>query len=355
MLTLVWFFSLHCAEERKLSAARKLDAIAKFARLRYRDGVIAKMQAARRSGRVVTHTARKTVLALMLTAFATGAFAWDPSGPLPVDGPKEPVCGFVKNSRYLEEDAVTQGLAIDLAVIGPARVNEPVTLRLFVHQKPGDIAVNNLQVEHEKYIHLIGVRDDLNEFFHIHPVKIGPGVWEVTHTFTNGGNYKIWTDARYQDGSYVFGHPLLTLAGSLGAPAAVKSDRPDYAARDGYQVTFKHTEPLIAGRVSSLQFLIRDAGGREIETENFLGAPMHLVMVKDDLTVYLHAHPGHDDPPQPVISFSQILPKEGGYKLFAQFRPKGTTLGPDEAILVEFRVNALKELASASAAASSGK
>jgi hypothetical protein len=266
--------------------------------------------------------------------------------PVPPGAPKDPVCGFMKNAHYLEASSVTQGLAVDMVAVGPVRINEPVTLRFFVRQKPGDIAVNDLQVEHEKLMHVIGVRDDLKEFFHIHPVKVAPGTWEVTHVFSHGGTYKIWAEVGFLDGSYSFGQPELSVSGDIGEAAtnaATTSDRPDYERRAGYQITFKHTEPLVNGRTTSLQFLIRDAAGKEIQTENFLGASMHMVMVKDDLGVCLHAHPVDVGFADPVISFSQIFAKPGNYKLFAQFRPKGCNLPPDDAILAEFRVQVKPE------------
>jgi hypothetical protein len=261
--------------------------------------------------------------------------------PVPPGAPKDAVCGFAKNGHYVEASAVTDGLVVDMVAVGPVRINEPVTLRFFVKVKPGDIAVNDLQVEHERLMHVIGVRDDLKEFFHIHPVKVAPGTWEVKHVFTHGGNYKIWAQVAFLDGSYSFGQPELSVSGDLGE-AATNSDRPDYEQRAGYQITFKHTEPLVSGRTTSLQFLIRDAAGKEIQTDNFLGASMHMVMVKDDLGVCLHAHPVDVGFADPVISFSQIFEKPGNYKLFAQFRPEGCNLPPDDAILAEFRVRVEK-------------
>jgi hypothetical protein len=260
----------------------------------------------------------------------------DPQGP--AGAPKDPVCGFLKNAHYLEASEVTQGLAVDMAVTGPARVNEPVTLRFYVVNKPGNVAVNDLQVEHEKYIHVIGVRDDLREFFHIHPVKTGPGTWEVKHVFLHGGSYKIWAEVAFLNASYSFGQPVLVVSGDVGGQKIVAADRPDYEMRSGYQITFKHTEPLVNGRTTSLQFLIRDAAGREAETEDFLGAAMHMVIVKDDMSMCLHAHPVDVGFADPVITFSEIFSKPGKYKLFAQFRPKGTDLRGDDAILVEFPV-----------------
>jgi hypothetical protein len=271
-------------------------------------------------------------------AWASGVVKGDQPGPAPA--PKDPVCGFARNGHYLEAASVTQGLVVDMEVVGEAKINQPVKLRLLVRQKPGDIAVENLQLEHEKYLHVIGVRDDLGEFFHIHPVKTGPGVWEVKHVFPHGGNYKIWAEVGFLDASYSFGQPQLSLSGDFGK-TDTSTDRPDYEVRSGCQITFKHTEPLVSGRTSSLQFLIRDAAGKEIETENFLGASMHMVMVKDDLSVCLHAHPINPGFPDPVIGFSQIFSKPGRYKLFAQFRPKGTDLPVDEAILAEFQVEVM--------------
>jgi hypothetical protein len=275
-----------------------------------------------------------TFLFLFLLVSETGAH--DGAGAPAVSGPKDPVCGFLKDFRYLEADKVDLGLAANLVVVDAAQINQPVTLRLLVRRQPGNLAVGNLQLEHEKFIHLIGVRDDLNEFFHVHPVKVSPGVWEVTHTFTHGGNYKIWTDVRYQDVSYAFGQPSLPLSGNFGDPGKVVFR--DHAESSGYQVTFKHTEPLVAGRNASLQFLIRDAAGREVETDDYLGAPMHLVIVRDDLLIYRHAHPEHQDLPEPTIIFNQIFPQPGIYKLFTQFRPHASALPPDDAILTEFYV-----------------
>ena len=253
---------------------------------------------------------------------------------------KEPVCGFTLNSHYLDSASVTSGPVVQMATVGSAQLSQPTVLRFLIYQKPDNAAIDNLQLEHEKYIHVVGVRDDLSVFFHIHPVKIAPGVWQVTNNFTEAGNYKIWADVHYHDSSYAFAQPLLAIPGSLPASAPPISPT-NYALASGYQVTLKHTEPLLAGNAASLQFLIRDSHGREIVTENFLGAPMHLVIVKDDLSVYRHAHPEHQENPDPLVSFNQFFPDPGNYKLFAQFRPLGTSLPAEEAILATFLIRVL--------------
>jgi hypothetical protein len=270
---------------------------------------------------------------LLLFAYSTLA-----QNSLPPPRATEAICGFTSNYRYWDADNIKQGLSVDMFV-GDAQAGHPVNLRFYVNRKPGDFPLDDLQVEHERLIHVIGVRDDLGEFFHIHPVKTGPGTWRVSHTFTNGGNYKIWCDVKYQSVSYGVAQPSLTVSGKIDAPRTPLEVK-ERAAASGYDITLIHSEPLAIGKTNLLQFMIRDARGDPLQTENFLGAPMHLVLIRDDLSVYLHAHPEHrefinsTDP----IRFFELFPRPGTYKLFAQFRPKGSTLPQGEAILAEFCV-----------------
>jgi len=253
----------------------------------------------------------------------------------------EPICGFKGRYFFYQAAQVQRGLSVELFV-GDARVNQPVTLRFHVTEKPRGFPIDDLQIEHQKLIHILGVRTDLNEFFHVHPVKVEPGLWAATHVFTNGGNYQIWSDVKYRGTSYIFAHPVLTVAGPIrdAATNVVSAGR---VRKDGYQIALKHSEPLVAGGTNQLQFRIEDLRGNPVRTENFLGAPMHLILVKEDLSVYLHAHSdNHTTIVDPTIYFTQTFPQPGRYKLFAQFRPNKTKLPPEESILAEFQVDVVK-------------
>src|SRR5947208_6244323 len=128
---------------------------------------------------------------LVLGTLIPGASAQETNAPPPPAA--DPICGFIAGPHvYSETSQIKQGLSVDI-FLGQPRVNQPVTLRFFIHQKPRNNPVDQLQIEHEKFIHVLGVREDLKEFFHLHPLKVSPGMWEVSHTFTEPGNYKIWT------------------------------------------------------------------------------------------------------------------------------------------------------------------
>jgi hypothetical protein len=250
---------------------------------------------------------------------------------------KEPICGFQAKHFYLNADAIKQGVSVDL-LVGDLQIRTPVTLRFLVSQKPRGFPLDELQVEHEKLIHVIGVRDDLQEFFHVHPVKIDSGLWGVDHVFTNGGNYQVWSDVKYRGVSYSFAHPRLVVAEGQGEKAR-KVDRKDRGSDSGYEVRFNHSEPLSVVKTNRLQFAIHDAAGNPVATDNFLGAAMHLVIVSKDLSVFLHAHPENHNVVTTNVYFSQMFPEKGVYKLFLQYRPSTANLGRDEALLAEFYVN----------------
>lgn len=271
------------------------------------------------------------------TAAIIGLAAWSGSAQSSV-GPifplNEEICGFTRSYFRHDADQVRQGLAVEL-LVGDVQANHPVTLRFLVNLKPRSLPVDDLQVEHEKLMHVLGVRDDLSEFVHLHPSRAGPGLWAVSHTFTNRGSYKLWTEVKYRGASYVFGHSRLRVAD----PAPNPTPAPDPARGDchsGYQLSFNSTEPLRVGRTNQLEFTLHAADGGKTLTENFLGAPMHLVIVKDDLSVMLHAHPENHRPGQPVFRFHQVFPRPGTYKLFAQYRPQELKLPLDDALLAEF-------------------
>jgi len=255
--------------------------------------------------------------------------------PKPLLSPTtEAVCGFIAGKAYyLEASDVKQGLAVDMFV-GDARVGQPTKLRFYINQKPGGYPVDNMQIEHEKFMHVVGVRDDLSHFFHIHPVKVAPGAWVVTHVFTSAGDYKIWSDVKWRGASYSFGQPLLSVSGRIGEVDSHTAGAE--AFQSGYKVSFHHNKPLTTGNTNLLEFNIRDANGAPVATENYLGAPMHLVLVRTDLSVFLHAHPEPLGKFTSAITFRQTFQEAGDYKLFAQFRPQKTKLPADEAILVEF-------------------
>jgi hypothetical protein len=77
----------------------------------------------------------------------------------------------------------------------PARpaAGQPATLTLTV-RGTGGAAVKDFAVVHEQKVHLIIVRDGLDQFAHLHPEVDAQGTMTVRHTFPTGGTYLLFAD-----------------------------------------------------------------------------------------------------------------------------------------------------------------
>lgn len=269
---------------------------------------------------------------------------------------------------YHEENDVKEGPVINLnATPVPLLSLATTTLDFFVNQKPErtPITTSQLELEHTKLIHVIGVRSDLNEFFHIHPnPTVDPGHLTVAYAFQNPGLYKIWSEIKKDGVNHAFGHPEIDVRGE-GATTSQRT--PDLNARNivvgDYQVLLAVDEPVAKGHEHEFSFDIHTSSGDEVALEDYLGAQMHLTLIKDNLKQFIHTHPeegGHTHSSNPiqavlahgteeipgamhdatgadeVINFHVLFPEAGLYKAFAQFRPKGISLPPDEALTSAF-------------------
>ena len=276
--------------------------------------------------------------------------------------------------QYHEAKDVTQGLVVNLILFEQQlAAGEPVRIGFEVANrsqgKDTHVDSNTLELEHTKLMHVLGVRSDLNEFLHIHPIP-GPfnaldDVFMQEYIFQKPGRYKIWAEIKKDGIIHTFGQQEIIVTGS----GAVEEKQVEYGRskivgnpQAGiYQVLLHHEDKVQATKNTPLHFEIHDANGKEIEVEPYLGADMHLNLIRDDLTELIHTHPGgaahehtyelikrvyadtgHDHGSMMAsdhgIPFEVVFSKPGLYRAFAQFRPKGTNLPQDEALIASFWV-----------------
>ena len=281
---------------------------------------------------------------------------------------------------FHEEGEVAEGLAVYFrAIPTPAVVSIPTALGFAVNMKPGNIPVpaSSLEVNHEKLMHVIGVRSDLNEFFHIHPEPFEGGIFAMPYVFSAPGTYKLWSEVTKDGVTHSFGHPALEVQGAGAREQKEVSFIRNVTVGD-YQVILRMKEPVAKGHEHDLSFDVHTKGGNEVVLENYLGVQMHLAVIKDDLTRFIHAHPeeagghshgflpfvqeaqanggdvhSHDAPTgeDETVNFHVVFPEAGLYKVFPQFRPLGIGLPQDEALTAGFWIE-VKEKATLSTTAS---
>lgn len=268
-----------------------------------------------------------------------------------------------------EEGSVAEGLVVNLNYSPlPASVDEPIKVDFFVNEKPGNKPLTDLEIEHTKFMHVIGVRDDLEEFFHVHPEVSADmeGVWSIEHQFASPGLYKLWSEVKRGGITHTFGHPEISVKGE----APETSEEAKMFAKNlivgndelgNYQIALSYDEPITAGLEMDLVFSVSTATGGIAELEPFLGENMHLAIIRDDLKTFIHTHPEagnhhdqaaalipivyangeepHEESEHKKISFHVTFTEPGIYRAFAQFRPSGIELPPDESLVAGFWIS----------------
>jgi hypothetical protein len=247
--------------------------------------------------------------------------------------------------------------------------------------------------EHGKLMHLFLVREPgLDVFAHLHPVKRDRQNFESTLPPLPGGSYHLYADVTYETGA----SDTLTAAVNIPEPTADKAESasasrdPDDSWRiaktfdagrqdlesplaEDYTMTWLGHPPLAPNQPVSLRFAVRDASGRPVLLEPYLGMRGHLALRRDDGSVFTHLHPGGtaamaamqlavlraegklpleaafgaDDPicqlppaspgeqawlrgnasaDLSTVSFPYAFPKPGSYRLWVQVKVKGQIL-----------------------------
>nr|WP_263324863.1 hypothetical protein [Neobacillus sp. Marseille-Q6967] len=175
--------------------------------------------------------------------------------------------------------------------------------------------VSNLEVNHEKLLHLIVVSTDLNEYQHLHPETTSePGVFKVTHSLKEG-EYKAFVDIKPKGKTYAV-EPIEFMIGEKHDDQSDDSLTVDAGLTkevDGHQVTLK---PSSLNTKDEIKLTFDLAG--EIP-EPYLGALGHVVILDEKGENYIHVHPLEGDQPVFVTKFTE----PGVYKIWAEFQFNG--------------------------------
>ncbi len=227
----------------------------------------------------------------------------------------------------------------------------PADLSFRIKDKQG-ATVKDLQIVHEKPIHLIVVSTDLAEFYHIHPEVQADGSYKVTHTFPNGGAYRLYADFTPKDSAQVVEQIDVKVEGASRPNTDLVVDTKLEKIVDGLKVVMKPSTDLIVGQQLTLDFQMFDAAsGKPVsDLQNYLGELAHFVLISQDLKDYVHVHPmakgktmnSMNMPKRKMDDHSEVdskagegrsevsahtsFPRAGIYKIWAQFQRGGKVI-----------------------------
>lgn len=216
------------------------------------------------------------------------------------------------------------------------RAGEPVRFRLIVADPATHQPVADYALIHDKRFHLFVVSQDLEHFAHIHPEQQPDGSWAIDHTLSKPGYYRVYSDFLPMGGTpQVIARTLATqgyrgdLASSI---ATLVPDRSFVKTVDGttLRLAFEPSS-IVAGQTMKLRYEVSADGRPVTDLEPYLAAWGHTLVLSEDALEYIHAHPIEYLPPDaaeakggPTITFDAMFPKPGRYRLWTQFKRRGT-------------------------------
>jgi len=219
------------------------------------------------------------------------------------------------------------------------KAGEEVNLNFSLTDNETKQQIKDLEIVHEKILHLIIVSENLAYFDHIHPEMNSDGSLSVKTKFDKGGDYVLFADLtpRGEKKNQVFDLQLKV----EGAPVENIPLTPrNTFETEGYTAVMT-TEPsdLTINKSTEIIVNIKKNGKDVTNLENYLAALGHMVVISENASTYLHVHPmesgGKGDHGNmkmdsekvtksgPNVVFYTNFTKPGTYKVFAQFNPGG--------------------------------
>lgn len=222
------------------------------------------------------------------------------------------------------------------------KAGEPATLAISVFSRAlNNALVREFDIQHERPMHLLLVRQDLGVFAHEHPEPASDGIFRLTHTFPQAGDYTLFVDVAPKGAGGQVMPVRFKVDGKKGERFQIAADKLTGETSSGsLRVTFAETE-FPAGKTLRMACLVRDAktGAPVNDIQPYLGALGHLILVGEDGETFVHSHPDELDPlagRDGKLAFLARFPKAGRYRGWVQVQRGGVVeTGPFTVSAVE--------------------
>ncbi len=202
--------------------------------------------------------------------------------------------------------------------------------------------------DHGKMVHMFLIREgSLDAFAHVHPLRLGGHAYALAVPPLPAGRYQIYCDLTYEGGASSTAVTSVDLPAPPPAAAAAalsdsslepdlddswatyspnvvpgpKEPEPLFRLEDGTTVRWKAQKPIRAQSETPLQFEIRDAAGKPLALEPYMGMQSHAAVRRADGAVFSHLHPSGNFSMAAQSFFAAKLARETGTAVLTHHSP----------------------------------
>lgn len=226
---------------------------------------------------------------------------------------------------------------------------KPVNI-VYKIKNDNDETLKKFDTVHEKIMHFIVVRKDLQYFQHLHPeFNTSTGEFTIQVNFPTDGPFRIFPDFTPGDDNpqklpvTVFSDINVGDLSQYKAQS-VTPDTQTTKTYGDYEITF--TVPKVKAQKEFTYGLTIEKNDTPVnDLEIYLGALGHSVIIKEGTLDFIHTHALENNQSKhgqvqqhgstgnaskgPEIRFSTMLPEYGLYKQFTQFQHQGNVITAD--------------------------
>ncbi len=187
------------------------------------------------------------------------------------------------------------------------------TLTFTINELDSGNPVSNIEIAHDKIMHVVLVRNDLKYFDHIHTQQANPGIFSVPYVFSAPGSYRVWIDFTINGMQHIVDFDLNVSGSPKSEPERLY----------GINVMMNLSDAITIGEASKISFIVTESGNPVAIIEKFLAANAHMIVIDEGLEEFGHAHDEQFDRDN-ILAFEHNFIKSGLHKIWVQFSVNGT-------------------------------
>lgn len=180
------------------------------------------------------------------------------------------------------------------------------------------ITDQELNISHEKKLHVLIYDQSLNEFTHVHPDFIN-GEWRTTTQLSVNGKYFVWAQGEITSDGEEFSAPsnieITKGTSAWPLPPQLSELR---AGTNGNSKVELGTQKITANKMVMLGLKFTRTDGSTPNITPYLGAMAHIVATPTDGDSLVHVHPMNGSLPNEGM-LHVTFPEAGIYRLWIQF------------------------------------
>jgi hypothetical protein len=237
---------------------------------------------------------------------------------------KEEVKNPMMNNSEQAHGAKLAGTRIEIQNINNLKPGE-VTLSFKLYGLDAhEFGPNDLKITHEKLMHLMLVRDDMQYYQHLHPEFV-QDKWTIKTQIPEQGNYEMYVDVSPKEEKATVLRVPLIIGGATKEKKFPIVTKDLTAITDGITASLDKLELEKKTAEVKLKFRLTKNGQAITQIQPYLGAFGHVVALKHDQPDhFVHAHPLNETAPQNgIVDFEIELQEKGMYTIYAQFNING--------------------------------